>query len=81
MHFQSVLLILLAVCVFNSLLALEKILLSLMLCVVGLILLWITAFPGQSSQQVGFWDVRNVPNENIPFADRMEMLCRCVLVS
>ncbi|VDN36288.1 unnamed protein product, partial [Gongylonema pulchrum] len=74
-YFESVLLILLSVCVFNSFLALEKILLSLMLCLVALIMLWITAFPGYTSQPVGYWDVRNVPDENIPFVDRMELLC------
>ncbi|VDN33916.1 unnamed protein product, partial [Gongylonema pulchrum] len=74
-YFESVLLILLSVCVFNSFLALEKILLSLMLCLVALIMLWITAFPGYTSQPVGYWDVRNVPDENVPFVDRMEMLC------
>ncbi|OZC06426.1 adenylate/guanylate cyclase catalytic domain protein [Onchocerca flexuosa] len=74
-YFEGVLLLLLAVCVFNSFLAMEKIVVSLMLCLVILFLVWLTDFPSHSNYQFAFWDDQNISDKNISFIERLEMQC------
>ncbi|KAM3724415.1 Adenylate cyclase type [Dirofilaria immitis] len=74
-YFEGILLLLLAVCVFNSFLALEKIMVSLMLCLIILILIWLTDFPNHTSYQFAFSDDQNISDKNISFVEQMEILC------
>ncbi|VDK77617.1 unnamed protein product, partial [Litomosoides sigmodontis] len=74
-YFESILLLLLAVCVFNSFLALEKIAVSLMLCLVVLFLIWLTEFPTHSIYQFAFWESQRFLTQTATFVERMEMLC------
>uniref|UniRef100_A0A1I8EDY9 adenylate cyclase n=1 Tax=Wuchereria bancrofti TaxID=6293 RepID=A0A1I8EDY9_WUCBA len=74
-YFQGVLLLLLTICIFNSFLALEKIAVSLMICLVILLLIWLTEFPNHSNYQFAFWSNQNFSNQNISLIEQMEMLC------
>jgi hypothetical protein len=46
---------LLSVCVFLSLLALEKLLITILLCAVGLSALWLLPFPDLANRQFNLW--------------------------
>lgn len=67
---------LLTTCVFQSLLALEKICIAFMMCTVGLFALWILPCTDMSSRQFHLWLGQNLGFENLTLVDQLDVYCR-----
>uniref|UniRef100_A0A9J2PCN2 adenylate cyclase n=1 Tax=Ascaris lumbricoides TaxID=6252 RepID=A0A9J2PCN2_ASCLU len=73
--YECSLLMLLCVCVFHSLLALEKILVSFLLCSSGLALLWSITLSELTNRQFALWSLLNPEYINFTLLDQFDLYC------
>ncbi|KHN79604.1 Adenylate cyclase type 5 [Toxocara canis] len=73
--YECSLLMLLCVCVFHSLLALEKIFVSVLLCSTGLALLWSITLPELTIRQFTLWSLLNPAYINFTIPDQFDVYC------
>ncbi|KAH7731120.1 CRE-ACY-4 protein [Aphelenchoides avenae] len=73
--FECLLLMLLTTCVFQSLLALEKICIAFMICTLALLALWILPFNDMSSRQFYLWLGQNQGFANLTLVDQLDIYC------
>lgn len=76
--YECSLLMLLCVCVFHSLLALEKILVSFLLCSSGLALLWSITLSELTNRQFALWSLLNPEYINFTLLDQFDLYCRFI---
>ncbi|KAK0418163.1 hypothetical protein QR680_013407 [Steinernema hermaphroditum] len=73
--FECVLLMLLSICVFLSLLSLEKILISFLLCATSVVMLWMLPSPEIANRQFHIWDKQNLGLAELALVDRLDAFC------
>ncbi|TKR67787.1 hypothetical protein L596_023882 [Steinernema carpocapsae] len=73
--FECVLLMLLSICVFLSLLSLEKIMISFLLCTTSVVMLWMLPNPEIANRQFNIWNAENPSFVNLTLLDRLDIFC------
>jgi hypothetical protein len=74
--FECMLLILLSVCAFQSFLAIEKVAITIILCVATQCVVWIFPFPALNNRQFHLWMQENPGYANQTFEVQTKNYCR-----